>query len=51
MLYDILEELGVPTEQVDYVCHDEPGPNGLQGHIVIHLMVPASETLQELHAF
>ena len=29
MLYDILEELGVPIEQVVYVCHGEPGPNRL----------------------
>ena len=24
MLYDVLEELGVPTEQVEYVCRGEP---------------------------
>ena len=29
MLYDVLEELGVPTEQVKYVYHGEPGPDGL----------------------
>ena len=29
MLYDILEELGVPTEQVQYVCQDKPGLNEL----------------------
>ena len=51
ILYDILEELGVPTEQIKYVCRGEPGPDGLQGHIVIHLRVPVSETLPELHAF
>ena len=51
MLYDVLEELGVPTEQVKYVYHGEPGPDGLQGHIFIHLRVPMSETLLELHAF
>ena len=45
MLYDILEELGVPTEQVEYVCRGEPGPDGLQDHIVIHLRVPTSETV------
>ena len=27
MLYDILEELGVPIEQVEYICHGELGPN------------------------
>ena len=51
MLYDILEELGVPTKQVECVCCGESGPHGLQGHIIIHLRVPASETLLELHAF
>ena len=45
MLYNILKELGVPTKQVEYVYHGEPRPNGLQVHIVIHLRVPASETL------
>ena len=29
MLYDVLEELGVPTKQVEYVCRGEPRPNGL----------------------
>ena len=29
VLYDILEELGVPTEQVEYICHGDLGPNGL----------------------
>ena len=29
VLYDILEELGVPTEQVEYVYRGELGPNGL----------------------
>ena len=51
MLYDVVEELGVPTEQVEYVCYGEPGPDELQGDIVIHLSVPVSETLPELHAF
>ena len=51
MLYDVLEELGVPTEQVEYIYHGEAGPDGLQGHIIIHFRVPASKTLPELHAF
>ena len=51
MLYDVLEELGVPTKRIKYVCLGEPGPDGLQGHIVIHFRVPTSETLPELHAF
>ena len=51
MLYDVLEKLGVPTKQVEYVYHSEPRPDGQQGHIVIHLRVPASEILLELHAF
>ena len=29
MLYDVLEEIGVPIEQVEYVYHGEPGPDGL----------------------
>ena len=29
MLYNVLEELGVPTKQVEYVCHGEPRPDGL----------------------
>ena len=29
MLYDVLEELGVPTEQIEYICHGEPRPDGL----------------------
>ena len=37
LLCEVLEELGVPTEQIKYVCHGEVGPEGLQGHIVIHL--------------
>ena len=51
MLHDILKELGVPTEHVEYVYRGEPRPDGLQGHIIIHLRVPTSETLLELHAF
>jgi hypothetical protein len=51
MLYDILDELGVPTEQIEYVCRGDPGPDGLQGHIIMHLKVPASEFVPELHAF
>ena len=50
MLYDILEELGVPTKQVKYVYRGEPRPNDLQGHIIIHLRVPLSKTLPKLHA-
>ena len=51
MLYDVLEELGVPIEQIEYIYRGELGPDGLQVHIVIYLRVPASETLLELHAF
>ena len=29
MLYDVLEELGVPTKQAEYVYRGEPGPNRL----------------------
>jgi hypothetical protein len=51
MLYDVLDELGVPTERIEYVCQGEPGPDGLQGHIVVHLKVPTSKFMTELHAF
>ncbi|CAD6272196.1 unnamed protein product [Miscanthus lutarioriparius] len=51
MLYDVLEELGVPTKKVEYIYRGELGPDELQGHIVIHLRVPGSETLPELHVF
>ena len=37
MLHDVLEELGVPTKQIEYAYRGEPGPNVLQGHIIIHL--------------
>ena len=29
MLYDVLDELGVPIEQAEYVSHREPRPDGL----------------------
>ena len=51
MLRDVIKELGVPTKRIEYVCLGELGPDGLQGHIVIHLRVPTSETTLELHAF
>jgi hypothetical protein len=51
ILYDILNSLGVPIEKIEYVCRDEPGPNGFKGHIVVHLKVPASEFVLVLHAF
>ena len=51
ILYDVLEEVGVPTEQIEYVYRGDLGLNGLQGHIIIHLKVPMGETLLELHAF
>ena len=52
MLYDVLTELGVPTEPIGYVCRGEAGPDGqLQGHIVINLTVPASTTLPGVAAF
>jgi hypothetical protein len=28
VLGDVLEELGVPTERIEYVCHGEPRPDG-----------------------
>jgi hypothetical protein len=43
ILYDVLDSLGVPIEQIEYVCQGEPGPDGFKGHIVVHLKVPASE--------
>jgi hypothetical protein len=51
MLYDMLDSLSVPTEQIEYVCRGEPGPDGFKGHIVVHLKVPASEFVPVLRAF
>jgi hypothetical protein len=51
ILYDILGSLGVPTEQIEYVCRGEPRPDGFKGHIVVHLKVPASEFIPMLRAF
>jgi hypothetical protein len=33
------------------VCRGEPGPDGLKGHIVVHLKVPTSEFVLVLRAF
>jgi hypothetical protein len=51
ILYDVLDSLGVPTEQIEYVCRGEPRPDGFKGHIVVHLKVPASEFVPVLRAF
>ena len=51
ILYDILDSLGVPTEEIEYVCRGEPGPDGFKGHVVVHLKVPASEFVPVLRAF
>jgi len=51
ILYDVLDSLGVPTEQIEYVCRGEHGPDGFKGHIVVHLKVPASEFVPVLRAF
>jgi hypothetical protein len=51
ILYDVLDSLGVPTEQIEYVCRGEPGPDRFKGHIVVHLKVPASEFVHVLCAF
>jgi hypothetical protein len=51
ILYDVLDSLGVPTEQIEYVCRGERGPDGFKGHIVVHLKVPASEFIPVLCAF
>jgi len=51
ILYDILDSLGVPTEEIEYVCRGEPRPDGFKGHVVVHLKVPASEFVPVLRAF
>jgi hypothetical protein len=51
ILYDVLDSLGIPTEQIEYVCRGEPGPDRFKGHIVVHLKVPASEFIPVLRAF
>jgi hypothetical protein len=52
ILYSVLDSLGVPTERVTCMCRGEARPDGLlQGHIVVHLWVPASAYVPVLHAF
>jgi hypothetical protein len=51
ILYDVLDSLGVPTEQIEYMYRGEPGPDGFKGHIVVHLKVPTSEFIPVLCAF
>jgi hypothetical protein len=51
ILYDMLDSLGVPIEQIEYVCRGEPRPDGFKGHIMVHLKVPASEFIPVLRAF
>jgi hypothetical protein len=51
ILYDVLDSLGVPTEQIEYVCRGEPGPDRFKGHIVVHLKVRASEFIPVLRSF
>jgi hypothetical protein len=51
-LYGVLDSLGVHTERIMCVCWGEARPDGLlQGHVVIHLWVPASAYIPVLHAF
>jgi hypothetical protein len=52
ILYGVLDSLGVPTERILCMCRGEAGPDGLlQGHVVVHLWVPASAYVPALHAF
>jgi hypothetical protein len=51
ILYDVLDSLGVPIEQIEYVCLGEPRPDKFKGHIVVHLKVPTSEFVLVLRAF
>jgi hypothetical protein len=52
ILYEVLDSLGVPTERITCVCRGEAGPDGLlQGHVVVHLWIPASAYVPVLHAF
>jgi hypothetical protein len=52
ILYGVLDSLGVPTEGITCVCQGEARPNGLlQGHVIIHIWVPASAYVPVLHAF
>jgi hypothetical protein len=51
ILYDVLDLLGIPTENIEYMCRGEPGPDGFKGHIVVHPKVPTSEFVPVLHAF
>jgi hypothetical protein len=52
ILFRVLDSLGVPTERITCVCRGEARLDGLlQGHVVIHLWVPASAYVPVLHAF
>jgi hypothetical protein len=52
ILYRVLDSLGVPTKGITCVCQGEARPNGLlQGHVVVHIWVPASAYMPVLHTF
>jgi hypothetical protein len=52
ILYGVLDSLGIPTERITCMCRGEAGPDRLlQGHVVVHLWVPASAYVPMLHAF
>jgi hypothetical protein len=52
ILYGVLDLLGVPTERIMCVCRGKAGPDILlQGHVIVHLWVPASAYVPVLHAF
>jgi hypothetical protein len=52
ILYGVLDLLGVPTERITCVCRGEARLDRLlQGHVVVHLWVPASAYVPVLHTF
>jgi hypothetical protein len=52
ILYEVLDSLGVPTERITCVYRGKAGPDGLlQGHVIVHLLVPASAYVPVLHTF
>ena len=51
-LHEVLAELGVPIDQVEYIARGKLAPNStFKGYVAIHLRVPASKTLPGVCAF
>lgn len=51
ILYKVLDSLGVPIDQIQYMCRGEVGSKGFKDHIVVRLLILASTYVPILHAF